>query len=129
VLSWFCRSAELQATRDQIESLQLELAEMQRAAEEEEGRVMELCEGNEALNQELQAAKSHISRQAEEKENMLRCASVQAQQLAERISAFEDSEAQKNQANENLAIMSARMDELEEKVVVQEKNLAQARAM
>ena len=102
---------------------------MQRAAEEEEGRVMELCEGNEALNQELQAAKSHISRQAEEKENMLRCAAVQAQQLAERISAFEDSEAQKNQANENLAIMSARMDELEEKVVVQEKNLAQARAM
>ena len=52
-----------------------------------------------------------------------------AQQLAERISAFEDSEAQKNQANENLAMISARMDELEEKVVVQEKNLAQARAM
>jgi hypothetical protein len=102
---------------------------MQRAAEEEEGRVMELCEGNEALNQELQAAKMHIARQVEERESMVRHAAAQAQQLAERCSALEDSEAQKNQANESLALMSAKMDEMEERVAAQEGKLAQAKAM
>jgi predicted nucleic acid-binding Zn-ribbon protein len=124
----FCRNAELQAARDSIESLQLELAEVQRAADEAEGRLMELCEGNEALNQELHAAKVHISGQADEKEQMLRAAAAQAQQLAERAMALEDSEAQKNQANESLAMMSAKMDEMEDKVAAQEKTLAQANA-
>ncbi len=90
---------------------------------------MELCEGNEALNQELQAAKTHIARQVEEKESMMRHAAAQAQQLAERCSALEDSEAQKNQANESLALMSAKMDEMEERVAAQEGKLAQAKAM
>lgn len=122
------RSSELQAARELVESLQEELAEKQREAEEAEGRVMELCEGTESLSQELQAAKSHICRQAEEKEAMVRAAAVQAQQLAERSQALEDSEAQKNQANESLALMSARMDEMEEKVLAQEAKLSQANA-
>jgi hypothetical protein len=45
------------------------------------GRLMELCEGSEALNQELHAAKVHISAQADEKEQMLRAAAAQLQQL------------------------------------------------
>jgi uncharacterized coiled-coil protein SlyX len=89
---------------------------------------MELCESNEALNQELHAAKVHISAQADEKEHMLRAAAAQVQQLAERAMALEDSEAQKNQANESLALMSAKMDEMEDKVAAQEKTLAQANA-
>ena len=44
---------------------------------------MELCEGTDSLNQELQAAKAHIARQAEEKEHMQRLSAVQAQQLAQ----------------------------------------------
>ena len=112
-----------------MESLQQELAEKQREAEEAEGRVMELCEGTEALSQELEAAKLHISRQAEEKEHMVLAAAMQASQLAERNAALEESEEQKNQANESLAVMSARMDEMEEKVVALEARLAQANAM
>ena len=99
-----------------MEALQQELAEKQREAEEAEGRVMELCEGTESLSQELQAAKTHIARQSEEKEHMARAASMYVQQLGERGAALEDSEAQKNQANESLALMSAKMDEMEEKV-------------
>ena len=37
-----------------MEGLQQELAEVQRAADEAEGRVMELCEGTDSLHQELQ---------------------------------------------------------------------------
>jgi chromosome segregation ATPase len=119
----------VQTCRERMEALQVELLEAQRAAEDAEGRVMELCEGSESLNQELQAAKAHICRQAEEKESMQRAAAQQAQVLAERCSALEDSESQKNQANDSLALMSARMDEMEEKVLAQEKKLAQANAM
>jgi hypothetical protein len=90
---------------------------------------MELCEGSEGLNKELQAAKAHIARQSEEKENMMRAAAQQALLLSEQSSALEDSEAQKNQANESLAMMSARMDEMEEKVLAQEKKLTQANSM
>ena len=119
----------MQTCRERMEALQVELLEAQRAAEDAEGRVMELCEGSESLNQELQAAKAHICRQSEEKESMQRAAAQQAQVLAERCSALEDSESQKNQANDSLALMSARMDEMEEKVLAQEKKLAQANAM
>jgi chromosome segregation ATPase len=122
------RSAELQSARELIQSLQQELAEKQREAEEAEGRVMELCEGTESLSQELAAAKTHIARQAEERERMLGAAAAQAQQFAERASALEECEAQKNQANESLALMSARMDEMEEKVLAQEAKLVQANA-
>lgn len=119
----------MQASRERIEALQVELCEAQRAAEDAEGRIMELCEGSESLHQELQAAKTHIARQGEEKDMLLRAAGQQAQVLAEQCGALEDSESQKNQANESLALMSARMDEMEEKVLVQEKKLAQANAM
>ena len=102
---------------------------MQRTADESEGRIMELCEGTDSLNQELQAAKAHIARQAEEKENMQRVSAMQAQQLAERASALEDSEAQKNQANDSLALIGQKMDELEEKLVVQDKTIAKTQAM
>ena len=119
----------MQASRERIEALQVELCEAQRAAEDAEGRIMELCEGSESLNQKLQAAKLHISRQSEEKESLIRAAAQQEQVLAERCSALEDSESQKNQANESLALMSSRMDEMEEKVLAQEKKLAQANAM
>ena len=125
----FCRGAELQAARDQLESLQAELAEVQRAADESEGRIMELCEGTESLNQELIAAKAHIARQAEEKEQVLRSLALHAKQMAELSSSLEDSEAQKNQANESLALMGAKMDELEEKLVAQEKKLLKTTAM
>jgi hypothetical protein len=124
-----CRNAEVLDTRARIEALQLELSEAQRAAEDAEGRIMELCEVNDGLNKELQAAKVHISRQSEEKDNMMRAAAQQAVVLAEQGSALDDSEAQKNQANESLALMSARMDEMEEKVLAQEKKLAQANSM
>ena len=117
------------SARELVEALQQELAEKQREAEEAEGRVMELCEGTESLSQELQAAKNHIARQSEEKEHMARAAAMYVQQLGERGAALEDSEAQKNQANESLALMSAKMDEMEEKVAAQEARLAKAHAM
>lgn len=60
---------------------------------------------------------------------MARVAAVHAQQLTERSAALEDSEAQKNQANESLALMSAKMDEMEEKVAAQDARLAKAQAM
>ncbi len=129
VLNIVCRSSELQSARETIETLQQELAEVQRTADESEGRIMELCEGTDSLNQELQAAKAHIARQAEEKEHMQRASAVQAQQLAERTSALEDSEAQKNQANDSLALIGQKMDELEEKLVVQDKMIAKTQAM
>lgn len=122
------RSAELQSARELVDALQQELAEKQREAEEAEGRVMELCEGTEVLSQELECAKSHIARQTEEKEQLARAAAAQRQQLAEKATALEESEAQKNQANESLALMSARMDEMEEKVMAQEAKLLQANA-
>ena len=128
-LNIVCRSSELQSARETIETLQQELAEVQRTADDSEGRIMELCEGTDSLNQELQAAKAHIARQADEKEHMQRVSAVQAQQLAERASALEDCEAQKNQANESLALIGQKMDELEEKLAAQDKTIAKTQAM
>ena len=78
---------------------------------------------------QLQAAKAHIARQTEEKEQMQLAAALAAQQLLERSTQLEECEGQRNQANESLALVGAKMDELEERVQQQEKTIAKTRAM